>query len=357
MKLNLERKPMTFKRFLLLALGSFLFLVLLFAMVLGTYVKGFLDMPGSLPAREVEIVVPPNISFGEMSRKLEAEGVVTDARRFTMLAEWEGATGKLHSGRYLVNTGWQPAQVLDQLINGQPVLERVTIPEGLTWWQTGRLLEKAGMLRFEDFESLVHEPEFLRHHGIPRSSAEGYLFPDTYFIMKPLTLDRASARSVISRLIDNFWRKVAVLYPAGKKLEADDRRYMANLLTLASIVEKETAVPAERAKVAGVYANRLRRGMILQADPTTIYGIGPDFDGKLKRSDLQNPDNPYNTYKHKGLPPGPICSPGLASIRAAAKPAEHNFLYFVAKGDGSHQFSENLEAHNRAVRIFRQMQQ
>ena len=356
MKLTLERQPMTLKRFLFLTLGFFLLAVTVTAIVLGTYVKGFLDQPGSLPPREVEVVVPPNAFFSEMSLKLEEQGVIIDARRFTLLAEWKGVTGKLRSGRYIVNTGWQPAQVLEQLINGQPVLERVTIPEGLTWWQTGRLLERAGMVRFEDFESVVHDPDFLRHHGIPRKSAEGYLFPDTYFIMRPLTLDRDSAKSVVSRLIDNFWRKAAVLFPAGHKFTTDDRNRLAALVTLASIVEKETAVASERTQVAGVYSNRLQRGMILQADPTTIYGIGPDFNGVLKRSDLRNEDNPYNTYKHKGLPPGPIASPGLASLRAASKPAEHNFIYFVAKGDGTHQFSENLDAHNRAVRVFRQTQ-
>ena len=353
MKYSFERKPMSMKKFMIIALSFFVLVTAVVGMVLLTYVQGFLSQPGSLPARELEILVPPNVSFAEMSRQLESERVITDARRFTMLAEWRKVTGKLRSGRYLVNTGWTPGQVLDQLINGQPILDRVTLPEGLTWWQVGRRLDEARMVRFEDFEKVVHDPDFLRHHGIPRDSAEGYLFPDTYFIMRPLVLNEESARSVAGRLIDNFWRKAAILYPAGVKLTWDDRRHLASIVTLASIVEKETSVPGERATVAGVYANRLRRGMILQADPTIIYGIGPSFDGKIKRSDLQNANNPYNTYKHKGLPPGPICSPGLACLRAAMNPATHNFVYFVARGDGSHQFSETLEGHNRAVKLYR----
>jgi UPF0755 protein len=144
---------------------------------------------------------------------------------------------------------------------------------------------------------------------------------------------------------------VATFYDTGKP-DANERLQLASSLILASIVEKETALPAERARIAGVYVNRLNHNMLLQADPTVIYGLGPDFSGRLRRSDLNNPDNPYNTYKLQGLPPGPICSPGLAAIRAALFPETNDYLYFVARGDGGHQFSTNLAAHNQAVRTY-----
>ena len=345
-------KKNSLKKFLVKALLTFFFLVLVVSGACFVYVYSFLTRPGSLPAHDVEVAVQQDANFGSIAKQLKELGAVTDDRRFILLAEWKKQTGKLRAGRFLVNTGWLPEQVLEQLVSGSPVLDKITLPEGLTWWETGRRLEAAGLLRFEDFEKVVHDPEFLRHWGIPLSSAEGYLFPDTYLIMRPLQLDEASARSVTGRLLDNFWRRVAVFYDSGKKLGPDERRQVSSLLIMASIVEKETAVPAERVRVAGVYANRLQRNMILQADPTTIYGIGPSFSGRLRRSDLNNADNLYNTYKHPGLPPGPICSPGLASIKAALHPEEHNYLYFVARGDGSHQFSTDLASHNRAVRTF-----
>lgn len=141
--------------------------------------------------------------------------------------------------------------------------------------------------------------------GIPFDSAEGFLFPDTYLIMRPLELNEATAKSVVGRLIDNFWRRTTPLWPGGKRPGPSGRDEVRRLVTLASIVERETAVPSERPRVAGVYANRLRLNMLLQADPTTAYGLGESFDGNLRRKHLDDEGNPYNTYKHPGLPPGP----------------------------------------------------
>ena len=213
----------------------------------------------------------------------------------------------------------------------------------------GKRLEEAGFVRFEDFRKVIHDPAFLRHWGIPFTNAEGFLFPDTYFLMRTLELNEASAARVAGRLIDTFCRRTATIWPGGKRPGPKDAALVARVVRLAPIVEKETAVPAERARVAGVYANRLRTGMLLQADPTTIYGLGPSFDGDLKRAHLEDRSNPYNTYANAGLPPGPICSPGKASLQAASSPEEHDFLYFVARSDGSHQFSRTLREHTNAV--------
>ena len=205
-------------------------------------------------------------------------------------------------------------------------------------------------MREADFDAVIHDSEFLRHWGIPFESAEGFLYPDTYFMPQPRAMDPAAARAAAGRMVDTFWRKADALWPEGRPDPATLRR----VVTLASIVEKETAVPAERSRVAGVYANRLKKNMLLQADPTVIYGLGPDFRGPLLTKHLQDGGNAYNTYRLAGLPPGPICSPGLAALRAALSPEVHNYLYFVANGkDGGHVFSTTLSQHNRAVRDYR----
>ena len=338
-----------------------LFLVLLLACGgAGWLGYAFLNGPGTdpavAPAQNVEVTINPGMTFRDLTPDLVRLGTVRDADKFRLLLRWMTYRKIPHSlkpGRFRLNTGWTPQQVIDQLVNGSPLLDRVTIPEGLTWWEVGERLEEAQMVRFEDFDKLIHEPDYLRYWGIPFDSAEGFLFPDTYLIMRPLELNGATAKSVVGRLIDNFWRRTAPLWPDGKRPGPSGRDDVRKLVTLASIVERETAIPSERPRVAGVYANRLRLDMLLQADPTTAYGLGKDFDGNLRRRHLDDESNPYNTYKQPGLPPGPICSPGLACLRAAAKPEAHDYLYFVARGgDGSHVFSTNLADHNKAVREY-----
>ena len=343
-------------RFLL----GFMLLVLLACGGAGWLAYDFLKSPGTdpavAPAQDVEVTVNPGTTFRTLTPELVRLGAVRNADKFILLLRWMNYRDIPHAlkpGRFRINTGWTPQQVIDQLVNGSPLLDRVTIPEGLAWWEVGKRLEEAQMVRFEDFDKLVHDPAFLRHWGIPFDSAEGFLFPDTYLIMRPLELNEATAKSVVGRLIDNFWRRTAPLWPGGKRPGPSGRDEVRRLVTLASIVERETAVPSERPRVAGVYANRLRLNMLLQADPTTAYGLGEGFDGNLRRKHLDDEGNPYNTYKHPGLPPGPICSPGLACLKAAANPEQHDYIYFVARGeDGSHVFSTNLAAHNKAVREY-----
>lgn len=317
---------------------------------LAWFVYDFLHSVPESAGREVLFDVVPGASFGKIAQGLEQKGLVTDAEKFGWLARYRKMDNRLQAGRFALRTDWTPDQVLDWLVNGQPVLFRVTVPEGLTWWQTGKLLEAAGFVRFEDFRAVVLDTEFLRKYGIPFTSAEGFLMPDTYLLRKDDTPDMASARSVAGRLVDNFWRKAETCWPDGKKPAAAE---LKRLVILASVVEKETAIDSERPRVAGVYANRLARNMLLQADPTVIYGLGAGFDGNLRRRHLDDPANPYNTYQRPGLPPGPICSFGVAALKAAIAPEEHSYLYFVARTDGGeHVFSTNLNDHNRAVRQY-----
>lgn len=335
-------------------LSRLLILLLVAALCAGGYAfyeaRDFLETPAQSVDEERFFDVEPGATMRSAAAALEKQGLVRNARYFVWLARWKQAGGRLQAGRFALRTGWTPEQVLNHLVYGRPALSRLTLREGLTWWQTGKLLEEAGYLTFADFTATITDPEFLRHYGIPFSSAEGFLMPETYLLKRPDKPDAASARATVGRLVDTFWRKTARLWPSGAKPGRDELR---RVLTLASIVERETAVPQERPRVAGVYMNRLRANMPLQADPTVIYGLGPGFDGNLRRRDLNDAGNPYNTYQHPGLPPGPICSPGVSAIAAALAPEQHEFLYFVAITDGGrHAFSRTLDEHNRAVRAY-----
>lgn len=318
--------------------------------------QAFLNSAPETPGREIFFDVTPGARLGQVSAALAEKGLVTDARKFSLLARYKQWENRLQAGRFALNSGWTPERVLDALVNGKPVLFRITVPEGLTWWQTGRLLEEAGLVRFADFRDVVTDPDFLRHYGIPFATAEGFLMPDTYLLKKADEPDdaqfKAQARAVAARMVDNFWRKTAAVWPGKVRPKPDD---LKTWVILASVVEKETAIDAERPRVAGVYRNRLARQMPLQADPTVIYGLGPAFDGNLRRKDLDDPNNLYNTYQRPGLPPGPISSFGTAALAAAVNPEAHDFLYFVARTDGGeHVFSATLTEHNRAVRQYLQ---
>ncbi len=329
------------------------FLLIVFIIGLGFVFwqgKLFLDTPMQTPGKEVYFDVEPGTSFAKMAQNLEKQGIISDSFKFSLLARFRKLDNKLQAGRFKLHTNWLPETILQELMLGKAILHRITIREGLTWWQTGKLLEKHGFVRFDDFKKVITDKEFLRHYGIPFDTAEGFLMPDTYLLKKEDVLTEKGARSIAGRLVDTFWQKMQPYWPNQTKPNLEE---LIKIVTLASIVEKETSVPSERARVAGVYTNRLNINMILQADPTIIYGLGPSFDGNLRRKHINDAANIYNTYQHAGLPPGPICSAGVAALRAALKPEQHEYFYFVAITDGgAHAFSKTLAEHNRAVREY-----
>ena len=313
-------------------------------------VQDFLGKAPESPGHSTIVDIEPGMTLAQVADRLEKQKVVTDSKKFQLLARWEDKGRSLQAGQFLLNTGWKPEQVLDMLVSGRSLLYRLTLREGLTWWQVAEQLEKQGFCKAVEFTSVIHDPKFLQHWGIPFSSAEGFLYPETYLLPKPRELNMEAARSMANRLVGMFWQQVDRLWPEGRP----SRNELIRLVTLASIVEKETSVPEERARVAGVYSNRLRIGMLLQADPTVIYGMGRNFSGRLLFRHLEDEKNLYNTYRRPGLPPGPICSFGAAALEAAKKPEEHKFLYFVATGKGKeHKFSKSLKEHNRAVQEYR----
>ena len=311
--------------------------------------KAFLSAAAAEKSESVVFVVEQGSSLRAVAEKLKREGIVSDAFRFYWYARLTGKERSIRAGTFLVSTGWTPDRLLAELTEGKALLYKVTIREGLPMWEVARLLEKEEICRAGDFLAVTASADFLRHHGILGPNAEGYLYPDTYLFSKPEKLDYEAARKAADRLVYTFRDKTDGLWPEGAGGEQKRRAVI-----LASIVEKETGADAERARVAGVYANRLAKNMLLQADPTVIYGIGPAFSGRLLKKDLENASNPYNTYRIAGLPPGPICSPGAAALKAALEPEKHDYLYFVATGtDKTHVFSRTLEEHNKAVQRYR----
>lgn len=324
-----------------------IFLALLLAgSLIAWEVYRFLYIPPESLGQEIIVDIKPGQSLAGISRMLEEQRVVSSDRNFRWYAWARGLAASVRAGEFALNTGWTPEQVLEALTSGREYLHRLQIPEGLTWWQIGRIVEESGLADFDSFARAVTDKNLLERYNIPADHAEGYLFPETYYLPRPRNKD---AKPIVEMLLNAFWKTAdARLWPEGRP----DKEEIHRTVILASLVERETGLAEERHRIAGVFANRLRLGMLLQCDPTIIYGLGPDFSERLRRVHLDDPTNPYNTYIHPGLPPGPIASPGLASLMAVLSPEEHNLLYFVSRKDGSHAFSRTLEEHNRAVRRY-----
>ena len=279
------------------------------------------------------------VGLAQVAYRLETAGLIRDARVFVLLARYRGQTRSLHAGEFALSSAWTADAILDHLIAGRVRSYEVVIPEGLRSDEIAQRLEAAGLASAEEFLAAVNDAALAERLGVPAPNLEGYLFPDTYQLPKGLAASEI-ARVMVEQF-DSVWREI-------EPLVAQSGLDQHEIVTLASIIEKETAATQERPLIAAVFLNRIRRGMRLETDPTVIFGI-PDFDGNLRRVHLEDESNPYNTYKIRGLPPGPIASPGRGALHAVVKPADSAFLFFVARGDGTHQFSVNYADHNRAV--------
>ncbi len=307
--------------------------------------KRFLTVSPETPGRDLIFRVEPGQPFTTISTNLKKIGLITDTSRFLELARFHGKTAAIRAGQFKLSTGWIPAQILHELTTSAGIMKRASIREGLTWWQTADKIQAAGLGTSKGFATAVADPVLLARYGIKASDAEGFLFPETYLLTPP-TGDQSAY--MVETMIREFFRNAEKAWPDG--LPQWEEIY--KIVILASLVEKESGNVSERGRISGVFHNRLKKRMLIQADPTIIYGLGPDFDGNIRKSHLRDKGNPYNTYVIRGLPPGPICSPGLDALMAAIHPEKHNYLYFVAKGDGSHYFSKTLTEHNNAVRKY-----
>jgi UPF0755 protein len=288
---------------------------------------------------------PPGTGAAEFGRRLTDAGVVRDALTFRMALWWTGDARSLKAGEYRFERPLSALEVVDLLVRGEAYLRRITFPEGLTITAMSSVFESSGFGTAASFAEAARNKALIASLDAQASDLEGYLFPDTYAVPR-----RTSATQLVALMIDRFQESYSEsIRNRAKELGLSTRQ----VLTLASLVEKETARADERSVVAAVYHNRLKRGMPLQADPTVVYALerAGRYDGNIRRQDLQF-DSPYNTYRYPGLPPGPIASPGLAALEAAVRPEPVPFLYFVSRNDGSHAFSETLAQHNRNVREF-----
>jgi len=296
----------------------------------------------SAPVTRLDI--PTGQNAQQILNRLERAGVLPNARVARLYLVYRLGDPPLKAGEYEFREPLAATEVLERLIRGDVITHPVTIVEGLTLEETATALERAGFGPRESFLKLMRSPEMIADIDSEAASLEGYLFPETYRFARD-----TRPEEIVSKLVqtfrDRYDASVAPLLagtPTGPSTH--------EVVTLASIVEKEAALDDERPIIAAVYRNRLDRGIALYADPTVIYALQLEntWNGNLTRKDLQI-ESPYNTYRYPGLPPGPICSPGLASLRAAARPADVPYLYFVSRNDGSHVFATTLREHNRNV--------
>lgn len=286
--------------------------------------------------------VPADRNFREVAADLEVKNYIKHRYAIRLLAKLQKKDTLVMAGEYEFSPSMTPQQILDAMVEGRMILRKVTLKEGVTLAEIGPLLEEAGITQKGLFEEALNDAQFREELRVPATSFEGYLFPETYRIQR-----NTSPRKVIQKLrnqLEVTWNPEWNL----RLIELQMTKHQ--ILTLASIIEKESGNAEEQPVVASVFHNRLKRGMRLQSDPTVIYGI-PNFNGNITKIDLQTP-TPYNTYIIAGLPPGPIASPGFSAIKAALYPAETNYFYFVGNGKGKHIFSETLDEHNQAVNVF-----
>lgn len=299
----------------------------------------FLNTPIKAGADGSILLIEPGSSMRRVAAQLEAEGLIGNARYFSVLARLGKKAQLIQAGEFLIEPGLLPEQLLDKIVNGKVMQHSLTLVEG---WDFRQMVEAVN--RHEALKHTLHDlsaETIMVRLGHAGEHPEGRFFPDTYHFPRGLTdiefLQRAY--NAMTERLAHEWENKSDGLPLKTPYEA---------LILASIVEKETGLVSERQAIAGVFIRRLQRGMRLQTDPTVIYGLGPAFDGNIRRSDLTT-DTPYNTYTRHGLPPTPIAMPGADAIHAALHPDDSKALYFVAKGDGSHYFSATLEEHNNAV--------
>ena len=311
------------------------------------YAAAELLLPVQTGNSALEIEIPKGATFRQAVRLLHDQNLVRDTRIFLITGRLTGADRKIRAGFYSLWSGMSPFEILQVLLKGKIIEYEVKVLEGDSLPEIAEAFAKTGIISREEFMDLARNPEMLARHEIQAPSVEGYIFPDTYSIPKGMSAEDALS-AMIARMQEKFTDKLSA---RARDLGMTDNQ----VLTLASIIEKEAVIDEERAIISAVYHNRLRKDMPLQADPTAIYGVKSSRE-KITLNDLKR-TTPYNTYRIKGLPPGPIASPGMKSIVAALYPEHVPYLYFVAQDDRSHRFAANEREHAENVRLYREKQQ
>ena len=321
-------------------------LVVVAAVGAGAWIYVTMERPYKGYAEAEQFVeIPAGSGSVSMGRRLAEMGVVRSATSFRVAVWLRGAGRRLQAGEYRFDRAMTTSEVVDKLARGDVYVRAITFREGLTVREMAALFESGGFGTAADFIAASKNAQLVTEIDPAARDLEGYLFPDTYTLQR-----RTTAEQLVERMVNRFKKALT----SDIQQQASERGLsVRQLVTLASLVEKETGKAEERPIVAGVYSNRLRIGMGLQCDPTVIYALmlAGRYDGNIRKGDLQI-DSPYNTYRYAGLPPGPIAAPGAASLAAAASPADVPYLFFVSRNDGSHVFATTLEEHNRNVNEF-----
>jgi UPF0755 protein len=319
--------------------GKWIALGVALLMVLSLFLIIYAKRPIDDQAVATTVYIPRGTGFFEIVNILDQAGMVKSRLLFSSLALIKGVAGHIKPGEYELVTSMSPGEITDKLARGDIKIHPVTIPEDFTLRQIADRLIAEELISEESFLNVTTDPVFLESLNIDADSAEGYLYPDTYFFDRGMT-----TREIVRVMVNQFWKKVTPqMIERAKALGMTTTEFV----TLASLIGKESGDEEEKPQVSAVFHNRLKKGMRLQSDPTAVYSLNA-YRSVVKRKDLDN-DTPYNTYKIPGLPPGPIANPGIDSLQAALYPASVNYLYFVSKNDGTHIFSSNLAAHAQAV--------
>lgn len=330
------------KLFFLLFLLPVIFLIYLLG---EKYIKYQIFKPYGEKGKVVFLEIKRGMGVKNSAELMRKKGVIKK-EIFLLLGHLNFFKGKtIKAGEYKFELPVSTYEVLRKIVNGEVFLHSVTIPEGSSIEDIADILKKEGLTEKEDFKKACKNPAFISDFKINAPDLEGFLFPDTYFFPKGIEPEK-----IIEIMVMRFREKTMEYIKLAESAGYD----FYKVVILASLIEKETGIPSERTLISSVFYNRLRKGIPLQCDPTVIYAMKKEgkFFPPLKGEDLAFP-SPYNTYIHKGLPPGPICNPGIPSIESALNPSKTNYLYFVSNGDGTHTFSSDLSSHNRAVRNYK----
>jgi UPF0755 protein len=289
-----------------------------------------------------DVSFPPGSGIRKLATELNSVGIIRSSWHFILVTRLRGDAHRLRAGDYRFNDGMTPDVILKKLVAGDVDYLKFSLPEGYSIHQAAELLEQKGYFNRSEFLEKCHDTALLARLGLSESSVEGYLYPATYNLSRG-----GNEEQLISQMVTQFEKKYAEFKTEGGVAGGLSRHA---IVTLASLIEKEAVSAEEKPLISSVFHNRLRIGMPLQSDPTAVYGVRA-FAGKVTRADIERP-SPYNTYLIKGLPPGPIGNPGADALEAALHPSATHYLYFVARQDGTHQFSRTLEEHNQAVRRY-----
>lgn len=281
-------------------------------------------------------------SLKKIAAELEEKKIIRSARTFLLYARFHGYDARAKAGTYQLNDGMRVAEIMTKLVSGDTYVHRFAVPEGYSIYQIGELLESRGLFTKDNFLRQCFNRQLLNELEIEGRSVEGYLYPSTYDITPKM-----NEADVIRLMVEQFHKVYAQKFADRTKAAGISKK---DIITLASMVEKEAVVASERPLISSVFFNRLKKGMPLQSDPTAVYGVRA-FSGKVTRADILR-SSPYNTYRINGLPPGPIGNPAGAAIEAVLNPSSTRYLYFVARKDGTHHFSATLDEHNRAVNFY-----